>query len=161
VGVNVLGEGGHLVVVGDIENAVFGHLRTERARVGDGFLQALGVTVGEVQLGAFGGQLQCGGAADAAGGPGQKTTLAGKAAPVRHGGEDTVGAACYLPPYSALSHSRSTMSTARAGSSPRPTNELSCVSVIVVVAANVRTSAGRSLEIGRASASCSTSVTIL
>ena len=43
-------------------------------------------------------------------------------------------------------HSRSRASTARPGSPPRPTNALSCVSVIVVVAASVRTRAGRSSD---------------
>ena len=53
VGVDVGGESGHLVVVGDVEHAVLGHLRTQRAGVGDGFLKALGVAVGQVQLGAL------------------------------------------------------------------------------------------------------------
>ena len=44
---------------------------------------------------------------------------------------------------------------------PRPTNALSCVNVIAVVAVSIRTSAGRSSEIGRAPASCSTRPTIL
>src|SRR4051794_4444840 len=61
----------------------------------------------------------------------------------------------------ALIHNRSTISIARSGALPLPTKVLSCVSVIVVVAARVRTSPGRSSEMGRASASCSTSVTIL
>ncbi len=42
---------------------------------------------------------------------------------------------------SALSHSRSTTSSARAGSVPRPTKAESCDSVIAVVATRVRTSA--------------------
>ena len=78
VGVDVGGERGHLVVVGDVQRPVLGHLRAQRAGVGDRRLQPLGVAVGEVQLGALGGQFQRGRAADAAGGPGQKTTLAGE-----------------------------------------------------------------------------------
>ena len=59
------------------------------------------------------------------------------------------------PPRCAVTHSRSSDLDGAIGSVPRPTNALSCVSVIVVVAASVRTRAGRSSEIGRASASCS------
>src|SRR4051812_4772416 len=147
VGVDVLGEGGHRVVVGDVQNAVLGHLGTQRTRVGDGFLQPLGVTVSQVELGALCGQFQRRRAADPAGGPGEKATLAGEFA--------------HCPPQNALSHNRSTMSTARSRSSPRPTKVLSWVKVIVVVAANVRTKAGRSSEIGRASGSCSSSATSL
>ena len=88
--VDVRRERGHLVVVGDVEGAVFGHLGAQRTCVGDGLLQALGVAVGEIELGAVGGQLQRGRAADPAGGPGDETTFARKAAPLRHGGEDTV-----------------------------------------------------------------------
>jgi hypothetical protein len=91
VGMDVFGEGGHRVVVGDIKDAMFGHLGTQRSRVEHGFVQALRVAVGEVQLGALGGQLQCGRAADSACGPGEKTTLARKAA-VRHAADDTVAA---------------------------------------------------------------------
>ena len=92
-GVDVGGERGHRVVVGDVEGAMLGHLGAQRADVGDGLLQALGVAVSQVQLGAVGGQLQRGRAADAAGGSGEKTSLAGETAPetTRHGGDDTGG----------------------------------------------------------------------
>ena len=53
LGVDVGGELRDRVVVGDVERAVLGHLRAERAGVGDGRRQALGVAVGEVQLGAL------------------------------------------------------------------------------------------------------------
>ena len=89
VGVDVLGEGGHLAIVGDVENAILGDFGTQGSGVGDGFLQALGVAIREVQLGAFGGQFQRGRAADAAGGSGEKTTLAGEAVPLRQAGDIT------------------------------------------------------------------------
>ena len=75
-GVDVGGERGDRVVVGDVERAVLGHLRAERAGVGDRRRQTVGVAVGEEQLGALGGQLQRGRAPDAAGGAGQEATLA-------------------------------------------------------------------------------------
>ena len=92
-GVDVGGERGDRVVVGNVESAVLGHLRAQRAGIGDGLLQPLGIAVGQVQLGAVGGQLQRGRAADAAGGSGEKTSLAGKTAPLRHGGDLTGAAA--------------------------------------------------------------------
>ena len=52
-GMDVGGEAGHLVVVGDVESAVLGHLRAQRAGVGDRRRQSLCVAVGEVQLGAL------------------------------------------------------------------------------------------------------------
>ena len=80
-GVNVSGELVDGVVVGDIESAVHVDHPAQRPGIGDSLLQALGVAVGEKQFGALGGQLQRGRPADAAGGSGEKTTLAGEIAP--------------------------------------------------------------------------------
>lgn len=51
--VDVGSELGHLVVVGDVQHAMRGHLRAERTGVGDGLVEAVGVAVGEKQLGPW------------------------------------------------------------------------------------------------------------
>lgn len=51
-GVDVRGERGHLLVVGDVERSVRGHPGPERTYVGNGLLQTLGVAIGEEQLSA-------------------------------------------------------------------------------------------------------------
>src|SRR5690348_8028679 len=148
--VDVCGEGRYLVVVRDVQRPVLRHPRTECLRVCDRLLQPVGVAVGQIQLGALGSQLQRGRPADTAGRTGDEAPLAHET----H---------CAAMPHSAISHSRSTISIARWGSWPRPTNALSPDSVIPVVPTSVRTSAGRSSEMGRAPVrtSCSTSATIL
>ena len=72
-------ECGDLLVVGDVEGAVGGHLCTEGTRIGDRLRQTFGVAVGEEQLGALGGELQCRCAPDPAGRPGQEAPLSRKA----------------------------------------------------------------------------------
>ncbi len=107
VGVDVGGESGDRVIVGDVECAVLGHLRAQRQGVGDRRRQSLCIAVGEVQLGALCGQLQRGRAADAAGGTRQEAPFAVKAV-LRHCGDLTdlllaeVGAtpyACHPQPF--------------------------------------------------------------
>jgi hypothetical protein len=45
-----------LLVVGNIERPVSGHTGAERTGIGDRLLQALGVAIRQIQLGALGGQ---------------------------------------------------------------------------------------------------------
>lgn len=44
---DVVREGRHLVVVGDIEHSMLGHLGAQRPGVGDGLLQSVVVAVGQ------------------------------------------------------------------------------------------------------------------
>lgn len=52
-GVNVGGERGHLVVVGDIQRPMLPDLRAQGARVGHRQCQAVGVAVGQIELGPW------------------------------------------------------------------------------------------------------------
>ena len=71
----------HLVEVGDVEHPVLGYLGTQRAGIGDRRRQTLCVPVGEVQLGALGGEFQCGRTADTTGGPVKKQRFPAKPLP--------------------------------------------------------------------------------
>jgi hypothetical protein len=84
-GVDVDGERGDVVIVGDIQRPVLGHLCAQRASVGHGQCQTLGVAVGQVELGTFAGKPQCGRAANTAGRTGDKRPLA-REIRLRHGG---------------------------------------------------------------------------
>ena len=53
LGVNLVGERGDLVIVGDVQRPVLGDLCTQRASIGHRLRQTIGVTVGQVQLGAL------------------------------------------------------------------------------------------------------------
>ena len=100
VGVDVGGETGDLVVVGDVQGSMLGHDAAQRAGVGDRRLESLGVAVGQIELGPVGSQLQRGRAPDPTGSAGEKTPLAlksGTEATVRsvllcHSGDTTFGA---------------------------------------------------------------------
>ena len=143
--------GGHLVVVGDVECAVLGHLRAQRTRVGDGHRPSPSASRSVRYSSApCGGQLQRGRAADAAGGPVEKQRLPAKppcamAVTLLTLLATRVGATPQRRPATAA---RRCVDGTLRDRSPRPTKALSCVSVIVVVAASVRTRAGRSSEIG-------------
>ena len=56
LGVDLVGERGDLVIVGDVQRPVLGHLCTQRASIGHRLRQTVGVAVGQVQLGALAGE---------------------------------------------------------------------------------------------------------
>ena len=85
-------EGGHRVVVGNIQRPMLGHLRTQPAGIGNGVGQTLGIPVGQVKLGAVGGEPQCGRAPNAAGRTGDQAPLSCEIPPgcrLPHGRDDT------------------------------------------------------------------------
>ena len=82
-GVDVGGEVGHLVVVGDIERAMLGDFGTGTAGVGNRLGESLSVDVGQIQHRPVGGQSQGGGPTDTTGRTGDENPLAREA--VCHG----------------------------------------------------------------------------
>ncbi len=101
VGVDVGGETGDLVIVGDVQGSMLGHQTPPSARASATVVfESLGVAVGQIELGPVGSQLQRGRAPDPTGSAGEKTPLAlksGTEATVRsvllcHSGDTTFGA---------------------------------------------------------------------
>ena len=81
VGVDVGGELVDRVVVGDVESAVHGHHPAQRAGIGDGLLQALGVAVGQEQSAPSAASFSAVARPMPLAAPVEKTTLSGEAAP--------------------------------------------------------------------------------
>lgn len=85
--VDLGGERGDLVVVGDVERTVSGHRCAEGTRVGDRLGEPLGVAVGQEELSAVGGQLECRRTTDSTRCAGKETSFARVA--LNHGRDPT------------------------------------------------------------------------